>query len=292
MEKKHHDFVSFCEASISLDGSLEIKEIKSVSTTDLLKEDNWKRLISDKNYEIVNLVSFDKFIKVSRGIATGDNEYFLFNEEKRIKNNLSMEHFYQVICKAPYINKPFFTSTELEIIKKQNKDYLLFDGTLCSDDANAKYLEFGLNSGILDKYLVASRKVWYESEQKPIAPIWICGNSREKIKVVRNELGVRNLTTFHGVFVKKEYTKFIDVIFCYLLSNTSQRLLEMNKKEYAGGLNKFQPGDIQKSFTIDFEKMSNDDISLIKNCYNMMKRTNSISEEILLQLNLVFDRYL
>lgn len=292
VEKKFHEFVSICKVDYFENKPLDVFEVVKIKTNEMLLNNNWKTFYSGRTINTDRLVIFEKYIKVSRGIATGDNKYFLFNKEKKEKYNLSDKHFYKVICKAPYISKPFFTEAEFNEIVKSNKDYLLFDGTLCKDVENELYLQKGQNEGILNKYLVASRKIWYESENKSIAPIWFCGNSREKIKVVRNIMGIKNLTTFHGLFVKEKYLDITNIIFCFLLTKTSQSLFEKNKKEYAGGLNKFQPGDIQHSFTIDFEKIEEQDINKINGIYETIKAKNFVSDLEINSLDEIFKVYL
>ncbi|MDE6399867.1 MAG: hypothetical protein K2L68_03290, partial [Muribaculaceae bacterium] len=95
--------------------------------------------------------------------------------------------------------------------------------------------------------------------------------SRKKIKFVRNEANVSNLTTFHCMYVTNMFID-IDVFFAYLLTDIAHQVLLDNSRQYGNGLTKFEPNDINNAKIVDFDILSDKQISDIKYLYSEYKK--------------------
>ena len=136
--------------------------------------------------------------------------------------------------------------------------------------------------------LTSHRTPWYALENKPPAPIWVSVFSRGNIKVVRNEAGVKNLTTFHGLYTNGLTEQEINILFCYLLTPTANRILKQNKREYGDGLDKFEPNDLNNSKIIDIKNLTGDIKLKVLTCYEELKKSNGDNSVVIRKLDDIF----
>ena len=113
--------------------------------------------------------------------------------------------------------------------------------------------------------------------------------SRDKIKIIRNELGIRNLTTFHGLYLKNDKPDFVNLMFCYLLTPLAQELLYHSRREYGDGLNKFEPNDLTNANVLDLRIISDKDKERILKIYDEIKKANA--EVKITELDSIFRKY-
>ena len=112
--------------------------------------------------------------------------------------------------------------------------------------------------------------------------------SRGNIKVVRNEAGVKNLTTFHGLYTNGLTEQEINILFCYLLTPTANRILKQNKREYGDGLDKFEPNDLNNSKIIDIKNLTGDIKLKVLTCYEELKKSNGDNSVVIRKLDDIF----
>lgn len=242
-----------------------------------------------KNY--TNCVKLGKFCKVSRGVATGNNDFFLFNK-KRIEETMIEKKFFKMcISRSADVKSPIFDTNELSRLVQLNKDvFLLYvNGFKELSKSLQEYIDEGYRNGIHKKYLPSKRNPWYSMENKDACPIWIGSAGRKGIKVVRNLAGIINLTTFHSLNMKEEYADLVDVMFCYLLTPWAQKIISENKKELGNGLDKYQPNDLNDAMVIDLELISNSDVENIKSIYKKMCVV--YNEKYVDELNSIIGKY-
>lgn len=203
------------------------------------------------------LVPFSNYGKVVRGIATGDNDYFVFNLEKAKQFGISENYLMPCITKSTDITKSFFTQTEFEKLATENRNVFLFNAVKPMDDKIENYIKKGESEKVNKKYLTASRNPWYSLENRQPAPIWVSVFHRNGMKFIRNLTNVRNLTTFHCIYLNMFSDAKTDLLFAYLLTETAQEIFNDNRREYGNGLKKFEPNDINKAKMLDLDKLDN-----------------------------------
>ena len=118
--------------------------------------------------------------------------------------------------------------------------------------------------------MTSKRKPWYSLENRPPSPIWVGVFNRTGLKFIRNEAGIRNLTTFHCVYpVNNLFNPVnIDLLFAYLLTDIAQQLFNDNRREYGDGLKKFEPNDLNNALMLDLSILdSNTEKRIIKLYY-------------------------
>lgn len=239
-----------------------------------------------------NLIKLSDIGRVQRGIATGNNNFFTLSQSSVKKLGLSENACIPCITKSPDITSIIFDKSELKFLKEQGKKVYLFDGTKSQNAADFAYINYGESMGFHKTYLTQHRNPWYSLENKPIAPIWISVFSRGKIKVIRNEASIKNLTNFHGFFPHNPNNEEINILFCYLLTPIANDILKQNKREYGNGLNKFEPGDLNEAYILNIKKLSIKDRDFILGQYELLRKKEAKEECVILKLNELFKRYL
>ena len=264
-----------------------------IDYSDINPYDKWLNYFKNDSKKYKNLVKVNKYLKITRGIATGCNNFFVLNKSTIEKEKLDKKYFINCISKSVDIKKCIFNDEILANLKQQDKKvYLLnIDKNDLENNNLNKYISKGKKMKINEKYLLKKRNPWYLMEKKQAAPIWITSANRGKIKVIRNLTKTVNLTTFHSVYVNEKYKKLTNILFCYLISDIGQEIIKHNKKTMGGGLEKYQPGDLNNAYMLNLDIISKKDIKNIDNLYKLILESNSFDSS-LQKLNKIFEKYL
>ncbi|MCF8245108.1 MAG: SAM-dependent methyltransferase [Saprospiraceae bacterium] len=231
----------------------------------------WKAYYQKQNgIRFKNLVPFSNYAKVVRGIATGSNDYFTFNQSKLTEFSIKEKYLLPCICRAADVKRDFFTTSDFRELRLNGRNVFLLNANGSKDENVAKYLEKGEQEGIHEKFLTANRTPWYALENRPPSPIWVSVFNRTGLRFVRNEANISNLTSYHCVYPKQTdlFTQIeIDLMFAYLLTDTAKQIFEDNSREYGNGLQKFEPNDLNKGQMLDLGKLSEKTKKQILNLY-------------------------
>jgi len=228
-----------------------------------------------------NLVPFNRVAKVVRGIATGANDYFTFNIEKANKYRISEHSLLPCISKSKDVHNPFFTKGDFIQLKNGNAKIFLFNGLEKPDNNVLEYIKIGENKKVSKKYLTSKRNPWYSIENRPPAPIWVGVFNRNGLKFIRNEAGIRNLTTFHCIYpVKNLFSELnIDLLFAYLLTDVAKQIFSDNRREYGDGLKKFEPNDLNNALILDLSLLDKETERKIIDLYHNYGNSVLINKE-------------
>lgn len=219
----------------------------------------WKRYYQIQNGNgFRDLIPFSTYARVVRGIATGANSYFTFSFSKARSYGITEKYLLPCICRAADVQGNFFTEADFKRLKEEEKNVFLLNAVDAKDKNVLDYLKKGEDEKINKKFLTASRNPWYALEKRPPAPIWVSVFNRSGLRFIRNEAGIRNLTTFHCIYLQENLFSDItvDLLFAYLLTDTARLIFEDNCREYGNGLQKFEPNDLNKGKLLDIGKLS------------------------------------
>lgn len=253
-----------------------LTEYVTFASCQLKPENKWKQYYESKKlFKYNHLTPFSTFARVSRGIATGANNYFTFKQSIIEKYNIPLNAFRHCICHAADVQNLIFTDDDFESISKSDKTVFLFDGNGNERDPYVQtYLRLGETNGINNKYLTANRTPWYALENRPPSPIWVSVFNRSGLRFVRNKAGVYNLTTFHCVYNLGEIDT--DILFAYLVTNVAKEIFLENSRQYGNGLIKFEPNDLNKGNVLDLRLLTTEEKSFILNAYRKLRFNDSI----------------
>ncbi|RIH87616.1 Modification methylase Eco57IB [Calidithermus terrae] len=165
------------EVKFTFGGTLsEPRVTRYVPARVLAYEPKWTRFpASDVRVRNVILRLSDLF-QVKRGLATGDNSYFILAEDEIVARGLPMEVFTPILPSPRYLQQD-----EVKARKDGTPDIerrlFLLNTKLTEDEirrrfpALAAYLDEGKAKGIHERYLCKHRSPWYSQEDRPPAPI-------------------------------------------------------------------------------------------------------------------------
>lgn len=205
------------------------------------------------SHKFKNLIDFRSIAKVSRGIATGANDYFLFNIDKIKQTNIPIRYFEPVISKANNVKSHFFTQANFDYLSNTNREVYILnanDNDLAVSTVK-DYIAYGEELEVNKKHLTSHRSPWFILENKKASPIWVSVFARGGLKFFRNEAGIKNLTTFHSIYLSSLAEQKIDILFAYLLTPISKLIFSENRRAYGGGLDKFEPNDLNNSKVVN-----------------------------------------
>jgi adenine-specific DNA-methyltransferase len=229
---------------------------KVVKISELDEARKWRVYYQELNSnKYRNLVPLSKYARVSRGIATGSNEFFMFSESKRVKYGIRMEFLMPCLARASYARKHFFTNEDFVELKRADKPVYLLNATDLSDDNLREYISLGEREGVHKRYLTSHRMPWYLVENRLPAPILATVFNREGIRFVKNDAGVCNLTAFHCIYLNAGAVAKIDLLMAYLVTDVAKKIFDDYRREYGRGLRKFEPGDLSDALVVDMEKI-------------------------------------
>ena len=218
----------------------------------------WREYYQEQHpQKFKNLVPFTDYAVVMRGIATGANDYFTFSQSKADAFGIGGEYLLPCVCKCTDVQTATFSPADFDKLRDDDKKAFLLNATDASDQHVREYIEKGKRDGIDKRYLTSKRNPWFILERRAPSPIWVTVFNRTGPRFVRNTAGVSNLTTFHCVYPARDMFRDVSVslLFAYLISNTAKEIFNRNRREYGNGLQKFEPGDINKSMMLDIDKL-------------------------------------
>ena len=183
--------------------------------------------------------------RCTRGIATGANQYFTLCESDRQRHGLDHRDLAYCITKAQHVTADLLTKSHVRRLVDADTRIYLLDPRARLTAAVKRYLAEGERLGIHERYLPSHRPTWYRPEERPPAPIWVSVFARGAFRFVHNRAGVRNLTTFHGIYLRRATLRRVRTLFEYLTSAEAQSALRHHRRIYADGLLKVEPRDLE-----------------------------------------------
>ena len=144
---------------------------KEVDIGVLAVEKKWTRFPLSDSREANNTPRLGDFFTVKRGIATGDNDFFIISRQQIEDRNLPIKYFRPILPSPRYLN-----TTEVKADKDgfpDIKDQLfVLDCKLPLNEIQQgcpelfQYLAAGIQAGVPERYLCKKRKIWYSQESR------------------------------------------------------------------------------------------------------------------------------
>ncbi|MRR30635.1 methyltransferase domain-containing protein, partial [bacterium] len=172
----------------------------------------------------VHLVPLSTFGRVMRGIATGDNSFFVITEDQREQYDLFESCVLPCLAKSNFAPDHVFAMDDFsELITRQKPVWLVNLQGAEESPAVQRYIQIGKERGSDQRFLTGKRSPWYALEKRPPAPLLVTTFSRGQVRWVRNRAGVHNLTSFHGFYPNEGVD--LELLCAYLITPMAQRVL-------------------------------------------------------------------
>lgn len=248
------------EIEFSFGGTHDQPEItQNVKKSMLAQEPKWTRIL--QNSKIINAQpnSIKDFFEIKRGLATGDNAFFILDRDQIRKHGLEMSYFEPILPSPRYLKEDYVLA-DGEGYPLLDKRCFLLNCTL--DEADIQkwhpelwtYLEKGKKT-VSKKYLCRCRKKWYFQEVRSPAPL-LCtymgrgGKNSNPFRFIKNMSRAVATNSYLMLYPKAEIAgilsenpALLDAIWKYLNALSSE-IVESEGRVYGGGLKKIEPKEL------------------------------------------------
>lgn len=240
---------------------LDPKLSRKVSALDLAREQKWTRFPAADIRSKGILPTLSDFFQIKRGIATGDNNYFILDAEEIAARGLPMEAFRPILPSPRYLPDDEVRADHNGFPEISRRLFLL-DTRLSEAEIKTRfpalcaYLKEGRARGIQDRYLCRHRTPWYAQENRPPAPI-VCtylGRSRagsgrpfrfilNNSKALIANVYLAMYPTAHLAQALERDPTLIRRVWAILNAIAPGQLLDEGRI-YGGGLHKLEPREL------------------------------------------------
>lgn len=210
------------------------------------------------------------FFRVQRGIATGNNKFFVVDRDEAERRRFPMRYLRPILPSPRHLKHTIVDADEngypiierqLSLIDCDLPEHLLKD----CHPALWEYLQTAKALGIKDGYLVGKRTPWYKQEKREPAP-FLCtymgrgSNNKQPFRFILNRSRAIGTNLYLMLYPRPELATMLSVhsdrvaeVFA-LLGQVTGHELRGEGRVYGGGLNKIEPNELSRVSALSFVK--------------------------------------
>jgi adenine-specific DNA-methyltransferase len=149
---------------------------RMVAASDLAAESKWTRFPATDIRIHTPTLTISDFFRIKRGLATGNNDYFILSEEEIKARNLPESCFRAILPSSRYIHNDIVEADSKGMPLLERRLFLL-DISMNEEEIERcfpslwSYLKEGKARGVHERYLCRHRTLWYSQEKRPPPPI-------------------------------------------------------------------------------------------------------------------------
>ncbi|OHB76237.1 MAG: restriction endonuclease subunit M [Planctomycetes bacterium RBG_16_55_9] len=234
---------------------------KEIPVSILSKETKWTRFPLLEEREQALYPKLGEFFTVKRGIATGDNAFFVLTMDEIKKRRLPLAQFKPILPSPRYVK-------EREILADDQgnpltkKRLFVLDCKLPLGTVERKYpelwnyLQEGIQKGVPERYLCRHRKPWYSQEYRP-SSLFYCtyigrsdAEGRKPFRFILNHSRAIVANVYLILYPRPDFQKAISSnpgmaksVVNALNEITAQSMFDEGRV-YGGGLHKLEPREL------------------------------------------------
>lgn len=191
-----------------------------------------------------NITLSGKAIDVDVGVVTGDNKFFILNEEKMKKYNIK-EPLQKIVTRSAHLKGTVFTNTDFEDnVQKGYPTYLLKPQNNPIDKLSEhfqNYIKMGEKLGVHKGYKCKIRKQWYIVPSVWIPDAFMLRQVHAYPKIALNKTNATCTDTVHRVkFINRYDGELVSAAF---LNSLTLAFAEITGRSYGGGVLTFEPSE-------------------------------------------------
>jgi hypothetical protein len=250
---------------------LEPKLSRFVPAIALANELKWTRFPASEVRHRSGIPTLSNFFQIKRGLATGDNSYFILSENEIKARSLPIEEFIPILPSPRYLQED-----EVKPRKDGSPDIMrrlfLLNTKLSEEEIGKRfpalfaYLEEGKARRLPERYLCTHRSPWYTQENRPPAPIVCTYLGRSDAKTGRPFRFILNgsratvanvyLALYPTPLMARELARDPALLrrVWRSLNQLSPEVLVGEGRVYGGGLHKLEPrelGNVPATFLVN-----------------------------------------
>ncbi|MGN6111750.1 MAG: Eco57I restriction-modification methylase domain-containing protein [Luteimonas sp.] len=239
------------------------QEERMVASTDLAREHKWTRYPRQGVRDNTARSTVGDLFRVKRGLATGDNGFFVLSEDQVRARKLPNKALRPILPSPRYVEGDAIQADENGLPVNAKRLFLL-DPRMDQDEIDQKhpslaaYLAEGHERGLHERYLCRTRRRWYDQEQREPAPI-VCTylgrgdlKSGRPFRFIRNRSHATVANSYLALYPTPELQakldkqpELLDSIWKQLNAIAPEDLLGEGRV-YGGGLYKLEPKELAK----------------------------------------------
>ena len=243
-------------------GSLQKPRLERLVPIETLRRDRkWTRYPMKEGHEVVERPVLGDFFKIKRGLATGNNNYFILSADEIDRRELPAEAFKPILPSPRHLADDEVKGDRMGNPVLERRLFLL--APPWSEDQIRKYypklwayLEEGRQQGIANCYLCRHRKPWYMQENRPPPP-FVCTylgradtKSGRPFRFILNNSEATAANVYLMLYPKepvrhalKDNPKLKRKVWEFLNEISPEAML-MEGRVYGGGLHKLEPKEL------------------------------------------------
>lgn len=248
--------------NFSFGGTLAEPECsKSVTIETLKNETKWTRFPLKDERKIIDSMKISDFFKIKRGLATGNNKFFIVSEADAKEKNIPKKFLRPILPSPRYLIEKEIQSRE-DGAPNIDKVLYLIDCTLPPHEVEEhypslwQYLQHGVDLGVNEAYLCKNRTFWYKQEKRESAPFYCtyigrdssCSNkpfnfilNHSEAIVTNSYLALEPLPHIRDLLSKH---KDLRVKVWKALNSICDEKMKEEGRVYGGGMHKMEPKEL------------------------------------------------
>jgi adenine-specific DNA-methyltransferase len=212
----------------------------------------WTPFLPARAERIVSLIEgrtakLGDYVRVRRGIATGDNAFFCLTRSEVDRWGIEPEYLVPVVVGSKDLpsSGALDEAFRAERIAAGARAFLLFchePKEMLAGKNVFRYIEYGEGLGLPERFNCRTRSPWYGVEPVPPPDFFVTYMARQRGRFVRNAVGARCMTSLLNVWAKPGILP--EALRPILEDPINAQLLREFGRTYGGGLSKIEPGDL------------------------------------------------
>jgi hypothetical protein len=250
------------EVDFSFGGTLSVpKVIRMVSARDLRTEKKWTRFPVSEVRGKEDIAKLSDFFSIQRGLATGDNNFFILTPHQIAEHGLPPDFFKPILPSPRYLQASEVVADEFGNPALENPLFLLDcrlpeAGVKRSFPSLWRYFQEGKEGGVANRYLCQHRSPWYAQENRPATP-FVCtylgrGNvkSGRPFRFILNQSRATVTNVYLALYPKPNLARVLDQHptlirqVWEILNDISPKAMLAEGRVYGGGLHKLEPKEL------------------------------------------------
>lgn len=250
------------EIKFSLGGSINKPEtVRNIGVSQLKAKDKWTNLFCEEAFIGKPEATLGDFFTVKRGIATGDNDFFILDKETIAQYDIPQQFLRPILPSPRYIKGDRINSVGgLPAVERQQ---FLFTCNLPENVLKERYpkvweyVRQGYERGVQKGYICSRRSPWYSCEEREPAIIVVpyMGRSETSNRLFRfilNDSKAITTNVYLLLYPKPQYArcmkdKTVLTEVWHELNAIPTETLSRNGRFYGGGLRKMEPNELMRT---------------------------------------------
>lgn len=235
-------------ASVRLRRVKKLKDLKDLSGGRLVHrerleaESRWSRLTYGARECPSGYVELGELCRVHRGQVTGANRIWIAGEQTGLPERV----LFRSVTKARELisaGKVLDDASQLRFVVDLPEDIDEFVGA--ERKAIDSFLRGAKKLGVHSGYIASHRRAWWSVGLRKPAPILATYMARRAPVFTRNLASARHINIAHGLYPREPLS---DATLGALVDYLTTGISVIDGRTYAGGLTKFEPGEMERLF--------------------------------------------